>query len=76
MINFSNLLVPEITVHTFIMREREMMYKLVVQTEFLYGSKSWLVMDDMLKVLEGFHHRVDRSIAEIPGWRVREEGWD
>ena len=56
-------------------RAQEIIYKVVLQTVLLYESDSWVVTEAMLKVLEGFHHRVDRSIAEIPGWRVREEGW-
>ena len=35
-----------------------MMYKAVFQTVLIYGSDSWVVMDAILKVLEGFHHRV------------------
>ena len=39
-------------------RARLTMYKVVVHTVFLYGRNSWVVTDAMLKVLEGFHHRV------------------
>ena len=35
-----------------------MMYKAVVQTVLIYRGGSWVVMDAILKVLEGFHHRV------------------
>ena len=35
-----------------------MMYKSVVQMVLIYGSDSLLMMDAILKVLEGFHHRV------------------
>ena len=44
-------------------RERGMMFKAVVQSVLLYGSKSWVVMGDMLKVLKGFHNWVVRRIA-------------
>ena len=33
------------------------MYKLVAQLVLLYGRESLVVTGDMLKVLEGFHHR-------------------
>ena len=42
-----------------------MMYKAVVQMVMIYRIESWLVMDVMLKVLEGFHHRVTWIIAGI-----------
>ena len=38
------------------------MYKAVVQVVLLYGSKIWVVMDTMMKVLEGFHHKISRWI--------------
>ena len=34
-------------------QEREMMYKVVVQTVLFNGSESWVVTDEMLKVLDG-----------------------
>ena len=40
-----------------------MMYKSLVQTVLIYESESWVVMDEMLKVLEGFHHQVAWSIT-------------
>ena len=44
-------------------RVRGMMYKATVQLVLLYGSGRWVVTRVMLKVIEGFHHRVARSIA-------------
>ena len=35
----------------------------VAQLVILYGSKSWLVTSEMLKVLIGFHHQVVRLIT-------------
>ena len=32
------------------------MHKAVAQSVLLYGSKSWVVTGEMLKVLEWFHH--------------------
>ena len=45
------------------MQARGMMYKAVAQSVLLYESKIWVVMGDMLKVLEGFHHRAARRIT-------------
>ena len=57
-------------------RAREMMYKAVFQKVLLYGRNSWAVMEAMLKVMEGFHHHVARSIAGVLYRRVGEEGWE
>ena len=40
-----------------------MIYKAVVQTVLIYGSEIWVVTEDILTVLEGFHHRVARQIV-------------
>ena len=37
-------------------------YNTLVQLVLLYRSESWVVIGEMLKVLEGFHHRVARRI--------------
>ena len=42
-------------------RARGMMYMVVDQSVLLY-SESWVVTGEMLKVLEVFHHRVERRI--------------
>ena len=55
------------------MQARAMMYKAVVQTVLLYGRRSWVVTEAMLKVLEGFHHQVDRRRVWMSAWRVWEE---
>ena len=39
-----------------------MMYKALAQSVILYGSESWVVTGDMLKVLKVFHHYVARRI--------------
>ena len=44
---------------------RGMMYKAVAQSVLLYGSDIWVTTGDMLKVLEGFHHRVTRQITRM-----------
>ena len=38
------------------------MYKAMVHLVLLYGSKSWVVTVEVLKVLEGFHHQAARRI--------------
>ena len=43
-------------------RAKSMMYKTVLYTVLLYGSYIWFIMDAMMKVLEAFCHRIDRSI--------------
>ena len=53
-----------------------MMYKEVVQTLILYGSESWIVTDETVKVLEGFHHRISRRIMGKIDRRVGEEDWE
>ena len=55
---------------------RVMMYKSVVQTLLLYGSESWVVTGAMLKVMEGFHHRLAQRIAGMSDRKVMEGGWE
>ena len=44
-------------------RVRGVMYKATVQLVLLYGSGRWVMTRAMLKVIEGFCHRAERSIA-------------
>ena len=44
---------------------RGMMYNAVAQSVILYCSKIWVVMGEMLMVLEGFHHQATRRIKAI-----------
>ena len=46
-------------------RKWGMMYKAATQSVLLYGSESWVVTGDILKVLEGFLHRAARRITEM-----------
>ena len=55
-------------------RARSMMYKKVVQKLLLYRSDSWLAMEAMLNIIEGFHHRLARRISGISDWGVGEGG--
>ena len=52
-----------------------MMHKVVVQMVLLYGIESFVVMDAMPKVLEGYHHRVYWRIEGMKSQRFGEEGW-
>ena len=38
------------------------MYKVVAQSVLLYGREIWMVMGEILKVLEGFRHRAAQLI--------------
>ena len=49
-------------------QDKVMLYKAVVQLVFLYGSDSWVLTGDMLKVLEVFHNHITGRIA---GMRVQ-----
>ena len=52
-----------------------MIYKAVIQTVLLYISESWVVTDEMLKVLEGLYHQVDQRITGMSSQKIREGGW-
>ena len=54
---------------------REMMYKLLSQTVMLYGSESWVVTREMLKVLEGFHHQESIQITGMTAKHVADRDW-
>ena len=45
------------------MLARGVMYKEVEQSVLIYGSESWVVTGDILKVLEGIHHWTFRRIT-------------
>ena len=57
-------------------RVRGMFYKVVVQTVLLYGCETWTVTDSMLKVLEGFHHRIARRISGKTAVKVGDNQWE
>ena len=42
----------------------------------IYGRYSWVIMEEMMKVLEGFHHQIMRRITGKTACRVGEEGWE
>jgi len=54
-----------------------MFYKAVVQSVLLYGCETWVITPQVLKVLEGFHHRVARRLSgKRPRFLPREDRWD
>ena len=55
-------------------RSRVIMYKEVVHMVILYCSESLVVMDEMPKVPEGFHHQVDWRITGISSHKFRGVG--
>ena len=54
---------------------RVVVYKEVVHTVFLYGSDICVVMGEVLKVIEGFHHRVARRISGNTVQRTGDGRW-
>ena len=55
---------------------QDMLYKSVSQSVLLYGSESWVVMGEMLNVLEGFHHQVARRITGMMVQRTTIGEWE
>ena len=58
------------------LRVHGMMYKSVAQLLLLYGSKSWVVMGVMLKVLEDFHPLADIQITGMTVKRSADGEWE
>ena len=52
------------------------MYKAVAQSVLLYGSESWVVTGEMLKVLTEFHHRASRRITGMMAKRGADGWWE
>ena len=44
-------------------RDQGTIHQAVAQSVILYGSKSWVVTGEIIKVLEGFHHRAAQQIT-------------
>ena len=47
----------------------EMIYKVVSQAVLLYGRESWVVTDAMMKVLEGFRHKISIRVVGMTAQR-------
>ena len=54
---------------------RGMLYKSVAQMVLLYESDSWVVMVEMLKVLEVFHHRAAQKISAMTARHAWDGEW-
>ena len=53
-----------------------MFYKAVVQSVLLYGCESWVITQQVLKTLEGFHHSVARRLSGlVPRYIPAENRW-
>ena len=55
---------------------RGMLYNSFVQSVLLYKSNSLVVMVEMIKVLEGFHHQVARRITGMMVQRTTSGEWE
>ena len=53
-----------------------MLYKAIVQTVLMYGRKSWVITESIMKVLEKVHHRVSQRIVGKTERHVGVEGWE
>ena len=51
------------------------MYKAVAQSVILCRSEIWVVMGEMLKVLEGFHNRDAQRITQMTEKRGAGREW-
>ena len=51
------------------------LYKAVVQLVLLCRSESWVLTGEMVKLLEGFHHRVARMITGVIAQRTTGREW-
>ena len=56
-------------------KDRALIYNIVVHTVLLDGSETWVVMEAMMMVLEGFHHNIAKRILRIIVWRGNGGEW-
>ena len=66
--------VPERTGET--VRDRGDMYKEAAQLVILYGSESWVVVGEMLKVLTGLHYKAAQRITGMTAKRGAGGEWE
>ena len=57
-------------------RVQGIFYKAIVKLMILYGRESWVVIGDMLKLLEGFHHQAAIKIVGIMAQRMTSKVWE
>ena len=53
---------------------RAMIYNKMEQEVLLYGSKIWVIMNAMMKVMKGFNCHIDKRIDGNTACQVGEEG--
>ena len=53
-----------------------MLYKSEAQTVILYGRESWVVREEIMEVLEGFHHWAARRIVGMTDWCTENGEWE
>ena len=51
-------------------------HKAVVQLVLLYGSESWVVTGDIIKVLTAFHHQAAQRITGMTAKRGAGKEWE
>ena len=59
-----------------ILRAQGEMYKALALSVLLYGSKSWVVIGEMFKVLTKFHYRAVRRITGTTAKHGADSEWD
>ena len=52
------------------------MYKAVVQAVRLYGREIWVVLDVMMRVIEGFHHSIAIRIKGMTARKGNGGEWE
>ena len=57
-------------------RVKIILYKVVVQLVLLYGSESWVVTMEIIKVLEVFHHWLKRRILGMTAQSTTKGDWE
>ena len=56
-------------------REWGILYMAVVQSVLVYGSESWVVMGEILKVKEGLHHWVEKRTMWMTARHTKSKEW-
>ena len=57
-------------------KAQSMMYNAVVWAVLLYGSEIQVVMEEMITIPEGFHHRIARRISGMKVQRGKNGEWE
>ena len=57
------------------MRTVGLFYMAIVQAVLLFGCETWVITDNMLAILDSFHHRVARKIANMVPKLLMDGSW-